>query len=152
LSFTIFNQPPLFNSAWQFEHHGAQRWTTLKSGDLIASRTFCSAGESARSDEMAKTAAKIDKRKIDMLSQIWRKTSNAQRPTSNLEFCRLDACVSHAGFGISLKLSFLIFELGKRGGKLATVRHRRQHPRRVRYQELTFTTKTTTVALRFRWL
>jgi len=41
---------------------------TLKSGDLLASRTFCSAGESARSDEITKTAAKIDKRKIDMLS------------------------------------------------------------------------------------
>src|SRR5450759_549235 len=76
-SFTIFNQPPLFNSAWQFEHHGAQRWTTLKSGDLIASRTFCSAGESARSDEIARTAAKIDKRKIDMLPQIWMKTPHA---------------------------------------------------------------------------
>src|SRR5437588_2459080 len=47
-SFTIFTQPPLFNSAWQLEHHGAQRWTTLRPGALIASASCCSAGEAAK--------------------------------------------------------------------------------------------------------
>src|SRR5439155_10118190 len=64
---TVFSQPPLFNSAWQFEHHGAHKCTTVRSGDLIASRTFCSAGGgSARSDVTAISAIKINKRRADM--------------------------------------------------------------------------------------
>src|ERR1043166_5164819 len=55
-SFTILVQPPLLSSPWQFEHHGAQRCTTLISGDLIASKTFCSAGDSARTDMAARMA------------------------------------------------------------------------------------------------
>src|SRR5437016_9414895 len=38
-SFTVFSQPPPFSSAWQFEHQGAHRWTTVRLGDFIASRT-----------------------------------------------------------------------------------------------------------------
>ena len=33
-------QPPLFNSALQLEHHGAQRCTTVRPGALIASATL----------------------------------------------------------------------------------------------------------------
>ena len=43
-SLTILVQPPLFSSALQLEHHGAQRCTTVRSGDLIASATCCSVG------------------------------------------------------------------------------------------------------------
>ena len=35
--------------------------------DLIASRIFCSTGDSARNEAVAAIAAKIDKRKIDMM-------------------------------------------------------------------------------------
>ena len=75
----IFDQPPLFNSAWQFEHQGAQRCTTVKSGDLIASTTLCSVCDAARVEAFARSTAKIDNpeiigaredfrsRKIDML-------------------------------------------------------------------------------------
>src|SRR5215831_5378609 len=55
----VFSQPPLFSSDWQFEHQGAQRWTTLIWGDLIASANCCSAGEAARSEDTAKNEAKI---------------------------------------------------------------------------------------------
>src|SRR5205085_3788444 len=47
---TVFSQPPLFNSDWQFPHHGAQRWTTLRPGALIASVSCCSAGDAAKSE------------------------------------------------------------------------------------------------------
>ena len=59
-------QPPPFNSAWQFEHHGAQRCTTLRYCDLIASAILCSAGEgSALSSEVVvKRAVKIDNPEI----------------------------------------------------------------------------------------
>src|SRR5436190_19241418 len=82
----IFSQPPLFNSAWQFEHHGAQRWTTVRSGDFIAAKTLCSAGDSARSDATASN--RIDRRKIHIAPKIEgkRRTLNAQRPTFILSF------------------------------------------------------------------
>src|SRR5207244_3592769 len=85
-SLAILSQPPLFNSAWQLEHHGAQRCTTLRSGDLIASRIFCSAGDSARSDVAARSVAKINKRNSDILILKDRgETPNAQRPTPNVQ-------------------------------------------------------------------
>ena len=62
----IFAQPPLLSSAWQFEHHGAQRCTTVSSGVLIAPRTSCSAGDSARSEAVA-SASNIANRIIHML-------------------------------------------------------------------------------------
>src|ERR1700746_2761331 len=65
-SLIIFAQPPLLSSAWQFEHHGAQRCTTVSSGVLIAARTFCSVGDSARS-EAAVSASNIANGIIHML-------------------------------------------------------------------------------------
>ena len=62
-SFVIFNQPPFFSSAWQLEHHGAHKWTTVRSGALIASRTCCSA-DSARTEPAATSTATIAKLSI----------------------------------------------------------------------------------------
>ena len=51
---------------------------TLRSGDLIALRTCCSAGDgSARSDAAASSAPKIDNRKIDMRSVELREKRSA---------------------------------------------------------------------------
>src|SRR6266513_854666 len=79
-------QPPAFTSAWQLEHQGAQRCTTLRSGDLIASRIFCSAGDAARSDVAVRSVAKINNRNsnISMLKDRG-ETPNAQRPTPTFE-------------------------------------------------------------------
>ena len=48
----------------------------VKPGDLIASRTFCSAGDgSARSDAIATSVVRIDTRKIDMWFKYGEKRS-----------------------------------------------------------------------------
>src|SRR3954463_15202912 len=57
-AFTVFCHPPLLSSAWQLEHQGAQRWTTLRPGALIASESCCSAGEAAKS-EVARARMRI---------------------------------------------------------------------------------------------
>src|SRR5882724_3502530 len=79
----ILVQPPVFSSAWQFEHHGAQRWTTVRCGDLMASRTLCSVGDSARSEAAATN--RINQRRIDIDFKVKgkRPTLNAERPTLN---------------------------------------------------------------------
>src|SRR5882724_3265107 len=79
----ILVQPPVLSSAWQFEHHGAQRWTTVRSGDLMASRTLCSVGDSARSEAAATN--RINQRRIDIDFKVKgkRPTLNAERPTLN---------------------------------------------------------------------
>src|ERR1043166_4907423 len=88
VSFTILVQPPLLSSPWQFEHHGAQRCTTLISGDLIASKTFCSAGDSARTDMAARMAMNSGVRGIDMFYR----TIKGKGPTLNAERCQLTEC------------------------------------------------------------
>src|ERR1700758_5033631 len=80
-SLTILVQPPLVSSAWQFEHHGAQRCTTVSSGVLIAERTFCSARDSAPSEVATRRAINIGIRAIDIFSSRIR----AKRPTLNAE-------------------------------------------------------------------
>src|SRR5439155_2420195 len=82
-SLIIVVHPPLLSSAWQFEHHGAQRWTTVRSGDLMASSTLCSVGDSARSEAAATN--RINQRRIDIDFKIRgkRPTLNAERPTLN---------------------------------------------------------------------
>jgi hypothetical protein len=61
------------------EHHGAQRCTTLTSGDLIASRIFCSAGDgSAREAGTARSVVRINKRNIDILGENTRETECTQ--------------------------------------------------------------------------
>src|SRR5713101_6408167 len=76
LSFTILSQSPPFNSAWQFEHQGAHRCTTLNSCDLVASNTFCSAAEgSARSDIAVSRMNTDARRKIDMWFKYGEKRS-----------------------------------------------------------------------------
>src|SRR5947207_1262980 len=64
------------------EHQDDQRCTTLRSGDLIASRIFCSAGDAARSDVAVRSVAKINNRNsnISMLKDRG-ETPNAQCPT-----------------------------------------------------------------------
>ena len=47
LCLIVFAQPPLFNSAWQFEHHGAERWTTVTSGSFTNSPVRISTDEAA---------------------------------------------------------------------------------------------------------
>src|SRR5213592_5307255 len=83
LSLIVLSQPPVLSSAWQFEHHGAQRWTTVRSGDLMASRTLCSVGDSARSEDAATN--RINQRRIDIDFKIRgkRPTLNAERPRLN---------------------------------------------------------------------
>src|SRR5438132_10404410 len=80
-SFTVFNQPPFFSSAWQFEHHGAHKCTTVRSGALIASRTCCSAADSARIELAAINVTRMEKPKIRIFSEPYRR--NAHRSTSN---------------------------------------------------------------------
>src|SRR6266498_3995803 len=81
-SLMIFAQPPLLSSAWQFEHQGAQRCTTVRSGDLIAPRTFCSAGDSASSEAAA--TKMIERRNIDIGCKVEgkRRTLNVERRRS----------------------------------------------------------------------
>jgi hypothetical protein len=78
LPFTVLSQPPFLYSAWQLEHHGAQRWTTLRSGDLMASRTFCSAGDSVPSDVVARSVARIKNRDIDIFNENTGETPHSQ--------------------------------------------------------------------------
>src|SRR5437764_5732576 len=80
-SFAIFNQPPLFSSAWQLEHHGAHKCTTVESGALIASRTCRSAADSARIELATISAAKMEKPSIRMLMNHTGEMPTAQRPT-----------------------------------------------------------------------
>src|SRR5437762_11025933 len=82
-SFTIFNQPPLFSSAWQLEHQGAHKCTTVRSGDLIASRTCCSAEGSARRELVAINVARMEKPRIRIFTEAYRR--NAHGSTSNTQ-------------------------------------------------------------------
>src|SRR5438045_9164909 len=85
-SFAIFNQPPVFSSAWQLEHHGAHKCTTVRSGALIASRTCRSAADSARIELATISAAKMEKPSIRMLMNHTGEMPTAQRPTLNLTY------------------------------------------------------------------
>src|SRR6476469_3516864 len=80
-SFTIFDQPPFFSSAWQLEHHGAHKCTTVMSGALTASRTCCSAADSARIGVVATRTARRVKPSIRMYDKSYRQMDEAQRRT-----------------------------------------------------------------------
>src|SRR4029453_16945310 len=82
-SFAIFNQPPLFSSALQLEHHGAHKCTTVRSGDLIASRTCCSGEGSARRELIAISVARMEELRIRIFSETYRR--NAHGSTSNTQ-------------------------------------------------------------------
>src|SRR5438105_15698133 len=80
----ILVHPPLLSSAWQFEHQGAHKCTTVRSGVLIAPMTFCSAGDSARSEAAASSTTNIGNRTLHMLFPKHKgETLNAQRQACN---------------------------------------------------------------------
>src|SRR6266568_315304 len=140
-SLMILTQPPLLSSAWQFEHHGAQKCTTVRSGVLIAPRTFCSAGDGSTRGEAAARAANTQILKIHIFQKL---LENAVRSRSG-ERTRL-ACT----FRRLAETPHWRRNSSQCGRKFAMARRHRQHARRVRSPELTSAKKTPTMASRFR--